>query len=237
MDKEIEEKTDWINIRKKLNQDYKYDKIWEEAILLFDKRLKRKFLNPIQLIIEPRTLEGEGFTIVTVQCALIEMFAAFRCGKIFNHSMTGASPKYEYRESKKMFTDFLRKISIFKDNFWQLDGNGKIVPDSPYDSTDFYTNVRCGLMHEARTKGNWYITATPKTKSVKSEKQFIITEDGKIKIYRTVLHHRLLCYLKDYELELRNDTTDGELLRKYFGRKLDHLFNFNADKNFEWWTI
>jgi hypothetical protein len=235
MDVEIEEKTDWTKIREKLSTTYKYDKTWEEAILLFDKRLKRKFFDPVQLIIDQRTLKGEGFTIVTVQCALIEMFAAFRLGRIFNHNKTSDSPKYEYNESQKMFISLLRSASIFKDNFWELNQRGNVVIDKPYNSKDFYKNVRCGLMHEARTKENWHITATPETISVKSETKFITTSENKIKIYRTILHYRLLYYLGEYENELRMDTEESELLRKYFARNLDHLFDFIADNNFDWW--
>jgi hypothetical protein len=235
MDVEIEERKEWTKIRKKLNQEYKYDKTWSDAISLFDKRLKRKFFDPIQVLINGNALKGEGFTIVTVQCALIEMLAAFRNGKIFNHHKTSTSPKYEYKESQKMFTSLLRTASIFENNFWVLNKNNKKVIDKPYSSSEFYSNVRCGLMHEARTKENWYITATPSTKSVKTEKKFIITEDGKIKIYRTVLHHRLLDYLSEYESELRIDSKESEVLRKYFARKLDHLFDFNRDQEFDWW--
>lgn len=236
MDAELEEQKEWIAIRKKLNQTYKYDKAWNEAIELFNKRLNRKFFDPVQTIINNRVLKGEGFTIVTVQCALIEMFAAFRTGKIFNHSKNASSPKYEYRESQQMFCSLLHTASIFQDNFWELDNKNKKVIDSPYYASEFYKSVRCGLMHEARTKGNWHITATPLTKSVKTEKRFIITESNKIKIYRTVLHYKLLDYLKEYSNELRQETKEGVVLRKFFARKLDHLFNMIPDGNYDWWT-
>lgn len=237
MDIEIEEKINWTRFRRNLNQTYKYDEIWEDAIMLFDSRLKRKFFDPIQLIIDKKTLKGEGFTIVTVQCALIEMLAAFRQGKIFNHDNSDGLQKYEYKESMKMFTSLLHTASIFKDNFWQLNNKNKPVIYKPYNSKDFYKNVRCGLMHEARTKGNWHINATPLTISVKTEKKFIVTEEGKFKIHRTILHYRLLDYLSEYENELRKDTKGSEILRKFFARKLDHLFDFKADSNYDWWSV
>ena len=237
MDIELEEKSEWTKIRTNLNMSYKYDNYWEASILLFNKRLNRKFFDPLQQIINENTLKGEGFSIVTVQCALIEMFAAFREGKIHNHSKTSISPKYEYRESQKMFTSLLRTASIFKDNFWQLNSKNKKVIDVPYKASDFYKNVRCALMHEARTKENWHITATPKTKVVKSEKKFIITVNSKIKIYRTVLHYRLLDYLTEYSNELRNDSKESEMLRKNFARKLDHLFDFEPNTDYDWWIV
>ncbi len=236
MDVELQEKSDWTSIRNKLNQSYKYDEVWNKSILLFSTRQKRKYFDPIQHIINQKTLKGEGFTIVTVQCALIEMFSAFRKGKIFNPDKIAGGPKYEYKDSKQMFTSFLRSASIFQNNFWQLNPKNKITIDRPFNSMDFYKNVRCGLMHEARTKVNWNITATPLEKSVKSESIFLASEHGKIKIYRTVLHYQLLKYLKEYTDELRKDTKDGEILRKYLARKLDHLFDFLPDPAFDWWT-
>lgn len=236
MDAEIEEKSEWKKIREKLDQTYKFEKVWwEQAITLFEKRVTRKFFDPLQTIINGKTLKGEGFTIVTVQCALIEMFSAFRKGKIFNHNRTSASPKYEYKESQKMFTSLLRTASIFEDNFWHLNKKGNPVIDKPFNSVDFYKYVRCGLMHEARTKENWHITATPSSTSVKTEKKFITLDSGKIKIYRTVLHYRLLDYLTEYKTDLQSDTKKGEQLRKFFARKLDDLFDIKADKK-DWWT-
>ncbi len=163
------------------------------------------------------------------------MFSAFRQGKIFNHKKTSASPNYEYRESQKMFTSLLKTASIFKDIFWKYDNKNKIITDKPYSSEDFYKCVRCGLMHEARTKENWYITATPIGKFVKREKKIIVTEDGKNKIYRTVLHYRLLEYLTEYKADLCKDDKNGETLRRHFARKLDDLFDFKADQN-DWRT-
>jgi len=158
MDIEIEEKKKWSIIRNKLNQNYYYDDNWEEAINLFEYRLMNKFFNPIQQIINNRILKGEGFAILTVQCSLIEMFAAFRNGKIFNHRYKATtSPKYEYKFSEEMFTSLLKTNEIFKNIFWQKNENGIIEKDKPYSSSEFYKNVRCGLMHEAKTKGNWYI--------------------------------------------------------------------------------
>jgi len=236
MKKELDEKSEWTRIREKLNQNYKYDDTWKEAINLFKNRLERTFLNPIQLIIDTKRREGEGFTIVTVQCALIEMLSAFRQGKIFNHKTKRSSPKYEYKNSEEMFTSLLLEAPIFQDIFWKLNKKNNREKNQPYNASDFYKYVRCGLMHEARTKGNWHITTAPKSVLVKSEKRFIIKEDGKNKIYRTVLHYRLLNYLDDYYNELRQDTQDGEKLRKYFARKLDHLFELDPDLKYDWWT-
>lgn len=234
MEIELDEKQRWSNIREKLNQFYKYDDSWEEAINIFSMRLENKFFKPLQSLIDKRTHKGEGFTIVAVQCALIEMLSAFRKGKIFNHFKNKTSPKYEYNQSRKVFMDLLLTGHIFENHFWQFDSTGKKI-DGPYNSIDFYSDVRCGLMHEARTKGKWHITTAPISIDPKVEKKFIGTENGKIKIYRTILHYRLIDYKENYKNELRQKNADGELLRKHFARKMDNLFDFTPDTAFDWW--
>jgi len=236
MEKENKEKTKWTEIREKLNQNYEYDDTWEQAIKLFQERLKDKYFKPIQLIIGVKRNKGEGFSIVTLQCALIEMFSAFRQGKIHIQKNAKNMQNYEYKESTKIFTSLLLEAPIFKDVFWQQQGKKNREINTPYNASDFYKYVRCGLMHEARTKENWCITSAPKGIDEKTEKCFIKTESGQNKIYRTVLHYKLLEYLDNYSDELRQDTPDGKKLRKHFARKLDHLFDFQPNSNYDWWT-
>jgi hypothetical protein len=255
--KDLTEKQKWEGLRENLKHSHICDSNWEEAIQLFDNRLKRKFFNPIQLVLDKRIGKGEGFAIVTVQCALIEMFAAFKEGKIFNPNLrqerkkqrciflrkifniqqTNNSVSYEYNDPGKIFKKFLRTASIFENMFWQKNHRGRISPDLPFKSRDFYEQVRCGLIHEARTKGNWHINTAPSSIKVKTEPKFIVEEDDKKKIYRTVLHYRLLFYLNEYKEKLRENTDEGKLLRKYFARKLDDLFDKTDDKaEFDWWN-
>ena len=96
MDIEFEEISSWKTIREKVKDNYKFNPDWEEAIKLFKNRLDRKFFNPIEELIKQKKQEGEGFTIVTTQCALIESLASFKTGQIFNHKKNKSSPKYEY---------------------------------------------------------------------------------------------------------------------------------------------
>lgn len=234
MTKTINEKSEWLSIRDNLNQQSEYDDNWEKAITLFNERLRRKYFDPIQSIIESKTLKGEGFAIVTIQCTLIEMFAAFREGKIFTTKYNKALKSYEYSKSQKIFTDFLLTTSVFEGNFWISDGGLKVI-NQPYDSKSFYKDVRCGLLHEARTKGKWIIGVTPSGFSVKTEKKFITSEDDKLKIHRTVLHHLLLRYFTDYKAKLRQHGEDGRRLRLCFARKLDDLFDVLPDTNYNWW--
>lgn len=234
MDKDIEERREWDKLRLILNSNYIYNTEWEKAIMLFKNRLNRKFFNPVKTIISHQKLEGEGFAIVTVQCALIESLASFRTGKIHIVKRKNTSPNYLYDGSKKMFVDFLNSAEIFKDNFWQLDKNENCLINSPFNAEDFYKNVRCGLMHESRTKAEWNINATKF--DCKTHKIFLEKSNSKIKIYRTILHYRLKDYVKSYLQDLREQNKQGEDLRRFFARKLDHLYDKNPEPNvYDWW--
>lgn len=226
------ELTRWNNIRDKIKGSYVVDENWRESVGLFKSRIQNKFFDPIEEIIKEKKLKGEGFAIVTVQCALIESLAAFRQGKIFNHEKNKQSPSYEYKGSSELYIDFLNSADIFRDNFFTIDSKGKKQIGKPFKADDFYKNVRCGLIHEGKTKGNWTINASKK--KVKTEKIFIDIKGDIISLYRTILHYRLKEYLDSYCIELVSD--DNQKLRKYFARKLDHLFDIPPDKGYDWWS-
>lgn len=231
MNVELKEREQWSELRNLLIADASYNDHWRDAIELFNTRLQRKYFTPLELLIKARLLDGEGFTILTIQCSLIEMFAAFREGKIFSYIANG-NPNHYYRDSQQLYLRFLRSESIFENNFWRYNQRGKVSPDFPFSADDFYLNVRCALLHEARTKSTWIINAS-KSDDVQNETLFLSKADGKIKIYRTVLHHRLIAYMNEYLGELRNE--ENTELRTCFARKLDNLFDYEPNTNFYWW--
>ena len=122
---------------------------WKEAYeAFFRARLKTRYFAPIDVIKTIPTKNGEGFSIVAIQCSLIEFLGATLEGKSYKYSRNG-KPKlgdWEYSDSKKMFVSFLRNQPPFKEMF-----------SDEKTAEDFYASVRCGLLHEARTKGAWRI--------------------------------------------------------------------------------
>ncbi|PQZ52126.1 hypothetical protein CQ052_03890 [Ochrobactrum sp. MYb15] len=134
---------DWSNFSKCLSPGRDPD-LWAEtfdAFLLG--RLKSRYLTPIGMIRDNGTWEGEGFTIASIQCALIEFLAATRAGKNYRHK--NPQGPYEYNVSRDLFVDFLFRTEPFDKLF------------SKIDAENFYSNVRCALLHEARTKAGWII--------------------------------------------------------------------------------
>ena len=106
---------------------------WGKAIKFFEKRINERYVQPIDVLI---TAEKElkatdkkfGFTIMSIDCLLIETLQSFREG------VTDSSG-----QSKELFVRFLRQSSSFSPHF-----NKK-------QAEEFYKKVRCNLLHQAQT--------------------------------------------------------------------------------------
>jgi len=231
MDIELEEIKEWQKLRILLSNNYEINDNWISAINLFKERIDRKYFTPIEYLIKEEVNQGEGFTILTTQCAIIESLASFRKGKIFNHRKDSQSPSYEYSKSARKFVDFLHTDDVFKNNFWILENNRK-KKNKPFNANEFYADVRCGLLHEARTKGNWFITTN--SNNSETETLFLENKNEIIKIFRSTLHYRLKKSVDKYCEDLKVVNSNGNKLRRLFGRKLDHLFG-EKDITFDWW--
>lgn len=236
MGRQILDKVTWTTERITLNNSYDYSVNWDKVIDLFEQRIKDFYFAPIDDILKTNKQQGEGFSILTLQCALIEMFAAFRVGKIHNRNKpkTGGL-KYEYSSSSSCFVEFLQTEEIFKNHFFVIDNNGIKQPNQPFNANQFYDRVRCGLMHEARTKQDWLITSA--IKDVSKPNQFITenTAENTKSVNRTLLQKELKNYFKKYLLELKAADVNGNKTRRLLARKLDHLYDVPKDKKYDWW--
>ncbi len=77
-----------------------------------------------------------GFLELAVSCLLIEFFWSLKQGW-----------KDSNRMSRRSFSNFFGSSSAFK-------------ALEPYDE-DFYTHVRCGLLHQAEVTGGWKVSRRP----------------------------------------------------------------------------
>lgn len=226
----------WTVKRQVVRNSYDINNDWNEVIERFKARIDDFYFAPIENVKDPNKLKGEGFTILTIQCALIEMFAAFKYGKIHKHDKRNTDPNYTYNRSNDCFIPILHSEPIFENHFYRFE-NGNKVTDQPFSSTEFYNKVRCGLMHEARTKGEWVINAK---RTYHGDETIYITRNTinqKISIDRTILNKQLRKYIQDYLNSLSQNNADGNTLRRLFARKLDHLYDKNPDTtSYDWWT-
>ncbi|MBC7138606.1 MAG: gamma-glutamylcyclotransferase [Defluviimonas sp.] len=139
---------DWTAMRDRLTRDTG-PAPWKDAFDDFFKtRLESRYFGPIRAIEKLDENAGEGFAIVALHCSLIEFLAATLKGKTYKYQRRGKPPlgPFEYSNSSDMFIEFLESAAPFKTMFSKAG-----------TALNFYRSVRCGLLHEARTKGNWKI--------------------------------------------------------------------------------
>ena len=182
---------DW----KKLKFDSEQD--WEEACKIFYDRLYSRFLKPIEMI---ENYNFSGFTIMALDCLLIETYQQFYEGK-------NETP---YRESKKYFKQFFNNTNFKEDFKEEMVGM-------------FYDHVRCGILHQAETKSNTKIRITDNLPVVKYTKN----KDGII-INREKFHKKLVAIIKSYIEDLKNPTNEN--LRKNFRKKMNFICRINSNE-------
>lgn len=119
----------------KLNLNDNKNPDWDLAIEIFNQRIQSRYLEPVDLLIKSdekcNPVERRyGFSIMAIDCILIETLQSFREG------LTDTKSK-----SKKMFKNFLTKSEGFRKYF---------------DSTqaeNFFYDFRCGILHQAEIMG------------------------------------------------------------------------------------
>ena len=196
----------WIKFRDDiLNNE---PNIWQRAYEnYFYQRIKTRYFDPIRFAHKIARSTGEGFAIVTLQCALVEFLGSLIEGKLFTKKEEGKCRLFEYNSSKKM-------MRVFFD--W--------MPGSEFENSEFdkfYECIRCGLFHEARTKGDWKIWLSTNHKSdvrYSQGKKISIDFANKI-VYRDLFQNDLYAWVKRYKERLLVD----DKLQKAFVRRFDGL--------------
>lgn len=193
-------RADWLALRERLIRGD--EDAWVAAFADFFKtRLELRYLHPIKLLQQHGTLQGEGFSIAAIQCSLIEFLESTAKGLNYRYIAKGQKLRpYEYSNSKELFVAFLRTREPFSETFNEDD-----------TARDFYTSVRCGLLHEARTKNGWKVWAG-------SEEGPVANVPSKT-LYRDGFQSALLQYIQHYGIILQEDAA----YKCAFIRKFDAL--------------
>ena len=190
---------DWESAKEKLvlqGDRNTWKRVCEE---FFIKRLETRYFEPIKQLQDNGIKKGEGFSIVVLQCSLIEFLASTFEGKSYKYLAKNCN-QHEYSNSRNLFVHFLYSKSPFNKYF-----------GSEREVEDFYTNVRCALLHEARTKGGWIILA-------QSDNNLSIDVKQKV-VYRDNLQSTFKKYVQWY----RKKMPSCDKLQAAFIRKFDSL--------------
>jgi hypothetical protein len=177
--------------------------LWQKAFDdYFYARLSLRYLGPIKVLQDNGSFQGEGFSIAAIQCSLVEFLESTVQGKSYRFLRRGAPPLglQEYSSSSDIFISFLINRTPFKSDF-----------TSEATARDFYEGVRCGLLHEARTKNGWTIWARHSAGQTADTNQKIM--------YRDNFQTALLSFVDWYRGELPSNAA----LQEAFIRKFDSL--------------
>ncbi len=192
---------DWNNIKLVIS-DFGNSEAWENVFKdYFKTRLDDRYFNPILSIKENGSYSGEGFAIMTIICSLIEFLESTYQGKNYKFFRKGDPPlnQFEYNSSSIIFNSFLENRLPFKLHF---DSNS---------ASEFYINIRCGLLHEARTNGKWTIWGAS------GNGKLIEIKTNEVVIYRDEFFEALILFINEhYKKELLNsDQRKAAFIRKF----------------------
>ncbi len=107
----------------------------EQIIDFIYHRLNHRYINPLRHIAPAQ--HKSGFLIMASACLLIETMQAFYEGKNQTVRKKG--------ESVRVFHDFFAQHKAY-------------FPGFAEDASGFYTKIRCGILHQAETRGRYRIT-------------------------------------------------------------------------------
>lgn len=121
----------------KLNLTSHKNPDWQTAFQYLDNRLTERYVDPVELLINSEkeisaSQKRFGFTIMAIDCLLIETIQSFYEGVTNSHG-----------QSQQLFKNFLTQREHFKEFF-----------KTQVEAGDFYINFRCGILHQAQTFGD-----------------------------------------------------------------------------------
>lgn len=201
---------DWKDLRKKLKINESLN--WDEAFNVFRDRISSRFLNPIEKIQHDGKKEGEGFSIALISVVLLEFLAAFDLGLIYkNFKDDNNIPPNEYKDSKTLLLNFIIKSDIFKNQF----ASNKLI-------SKFYDDIRCGLVHQARTLGNNSIISNDSRKNIQLDNFYFKSETEEEHILnRDLFLKKILEHIDYYRHKIL--VNQDELARRLFIMKMDEI--------------
>jgi hypothetical protein len=110
---------------------------WAKAVSILQARIHDRYIQPVDFLIaseenKPLSERRYGFTVLAIDCLLVETLAAFIEGLEDTEG-----------ESKRIFRTFLRTRKQFAADFTSDDIANK-----------FYKQFRCGILHQAESGGD-----------------------------------------------------------------------------------
>ena len=191
---------DWRNIRHELVSSDDAT-LWKQVFTdYYESRLELRYFIPIHVLSASGEGRGEGFSIVAIQCSLIEFLESCWQGTNYRYLPPGQAPgPNEYGKSGDVFRSFLTQRQPFNMVFDQTLAG------------DFYTDIRCPVLHEACTKNGWRIWRSSWANVIIDRKQKILFRDN--------FQQAIEQFVAIYRAQLLQDRTRKDA----FIRKFDYI--------------
>ncbi|KIZ40511.1 MULTISPECIES: hypothetical protein [Rhodopseudomonas] len=170
---------------------------WNKALAIFDARIRSRFIEPAQILINSENGKGRGtngFAVLAIDFLLIETIEGFRRGLTSHRT-----------HSKALFKAFLTGWPAFI----SCVPAGKSADDL---AVNVFEQGRCALHHTG---------STDRIVVRKSGPVFVFHDDGRIEINRSRLHRELTKAFDSYLADLHAPPSTD--LRKKFITKMNHI--------------
>ncbi|OBX24707.1 hypothetical protein A9996_13900 [Gelidibacter algens] len=99
---------------------------WGNAFHFFEERIRTRYLEPIQSILDMEKYEGEGFAVVNLQCSLIETIESFINGWVYSNETKNGLIKYKWHHKKNVVrnsqNNYLNNVDYFYFYFFLSEG-------------------------------------------------------------------------------------------------------------------
>lgn len=167
---------DYHNLNLSLSSD---DSTWTLAVNILKDRIKGRYINQIDMLASD--INANGFTIMALNCLLIEALYQFENGL---KETTGSNTT--------SYANFLRKIdstAFFNDAI----------------AKDFYTNIRCGILHSAQTKAESRLTDREGFVIVVENNVLIVSVKGVVDLVKSYFDSYCAKLLNPSEVKLREN--------------------------------
>ncbi|MBR6633358.1 MAG: hypothetical protein IKL05_03530 [Clostridia bacterium] len=152
---------------------------WNMAVAILKDRIEGRYFNQIDLL--SNDVNANGFTIMALNCLLIETLFQFRDGE-----------EETPRPNNKTYPAFLLQefSSVFRDQ---------------KTAKSFYANIRCGILHSAQTKNESRLSDREDVVVTFEGNTLVVSVKGVSSLLKTYFEHYLQKLSNPKEVTLRNN--------------------------------
>lgn len=226
----------WATIKQNLSEDSVLG--IEDVYNIFFERIENRYFKPIELLRDSEdSCDGFGFSMVAILCTLIEFLQSTIDGK-FHQQSYEEEFKCKYKTLvNRGFINYYGNggrnefVIFLKDLDSRFEEKSGYITNFDSVAEEFYSCIRCSLLHDACTRNNWIIREKSVDDSIfdnsNKEEKILYRND-----FYTLIKNKV-------EVDMKGRFFDDQGFRRNLLKKMDIVFetaNYsNNDKIPFWW--